>query len=133
MEEDLPLPADLPDLRQRLHHPDLVVDRHHRHEHRLGSDGVLQELEVDQPVLLDGEIRHVEALQRGRNDVMSERPIGASRESHCDWLVLTKLYVLYVCGPDLLDGKVRRVEALAKRRERSRKEMSSRRLNRVSM
>lgn len=58
----LAIPAHLPDLLERLHDADLVVDRHDGHEGGLRRHGLGQHVEVDQPVLLHGQVGHLEPL-----------------------------------------------------------------------
>lgn len=58
------LAADGADLFQRLDHADLVVDAHDGNEAGLVRDRVLQVVQVDETVLLNREIGHVEAALR---------------------------------------------------------------------
>lgn len=63
VEEDaLVLLDDGANLLDGLDRANLVVDHHDRHEARVGANRLLEELEVDDAVLADGEVRHVEAL-----------------------------------------------------------------------
>ena len=64
MEVDAVLAADRADLLQRLHHADLVVDAHHGDQTGLVCDRILQIVQIDQSVLLHGEVRHLEAALR---------------------------------------------------------------------
>mmetsp|Transcript_10996 Transcript_10996/g.16409 ORF Transcript_10996/g.16409 Transcript_10996/m.16409 type:complete len:425 (+) Transcript_10996:543-1817(+) len=62
VEEHLPLAADLPDLRDRLDHADLVVRVHHGDERSLRRDRRLQRLQVHDAVGAHGQVGHLEAL-----------------------------------------------------------------------
>ena len=64
VEVDTVLAADGADLFQRLDHADLVVDAHDGNEAGLVRDRVLQVVQVDETVLLNREIGHVEAALR---------------------------------------------------------------------
>mmetsp|Transcript_30455 Transcript_30455/g.71157 ORF Transcript_30455/g.71157 Transcript_30455/m.71157 type:complete len:467 (-) Transcript_30455:143-1543(-) len=62
VEEDLVGAADLADLLHGLDDANLVVDRHHAAQHRVGADGSLELLEVHDAVLLHRQIGNLEAL-----------------------------------------------------------------------
>lgn len=62
MEENLLASAKLANVRQRLLDTNLVVDSHDGDEAGLGPDGLLQILEVDQTVVLHGQICDLKAL-----------------------------------------------------------------------
>jgi hypothetical protein len=57
VEEDALLPADRPDLGDRLEGADLVVGEHDRDEHRLVRDRVAELVEVDLPGAVDRKVR----------------------------------------------------------------------------
>mmetsp|Transcript_39614 Transcript_39614/g.92676 ORF Transcript_39614/g.92676 Transcript_39614/m.92676 type:complete len:304 (-) Transcript_39614:133-1044(-) len=64
VKKHLVFPAHVPDLRQRLQCPDLVIHRHDRNQTRLsGPNGVLQFLQIDHPRRPHhGKVRHLETL-----------------------------------------------------------------------
>jgi len=62
VQHDAARAAQLADRGDVLDHADLVVDEHHRDEQRVGADRGGQHIEVEQPVRLDVEIAHLEAL-----------------------------------------------------------------------
>lgn len=63
MEEDALVPLDDgANLADGLDRANLVVDHHDADEARVGADRPLEEVEVDDAVGADGEVRHVEAF-----------------------------------------------------------------------
>ena len=62
VEDDAVLMADRADRLEVLNDADLVVDRHHGDEDRVGTDGRTEGVHVDEAVLLDVEVGHLVAL-----------------------------------------------------------------------
>ena len=62
MEEDAALTAQIADGGDVLHHTDLIVDVHNRHQHRIVAKGVSQLLQIERAVVARVEIRDAVAL-----------------------------------------------------------------------
>ena len=62
VEDDAARAADLADRREILDHADFVVDRHHRHQDRVGPQRRRQRIRIDEPVRQHVEIRRLETL-----------------------------------------------------------------------
>src|SRR5271170_6491575 len=62
VEDHAAFAADLADFRNRLQYADFVVGGHDRYQNRLVVDGALQVIEVNQAILLHGEIGNAKAV-----------------------------------------------------------------------
>ncbi len=62
MEDDALFAADFAQRFHVLDHADFVVHHHHRHEHGVGTQRSLEDIQVDQAVVLDVQVRDFKAL-----------------------------------------------------------------------